>query len=266
MKTFLKLQNIYKEHPGLYITGLMLILSILLKLIFPHVGFLLYFLAFSGLCCIIYGLLLHFENKQNKSVRITALTLRITALSLIAVFLISMIPIQFKIINGMKDNEERCDYVLVLGAGLINDKPTSTLVLRLKRAIDYIEKFPDTKIILCGGMAESYNISEAEAMLTYLEEQGVDTANIILEDKSTDTSENVKYGIEIIENEGGDITKDKIGVVTSNYHIYRSEMIMQKAGINNIYTLVAKTPPYFFITLSSHLREYFSVILEYFNL
>lgn len=266
MKTFSKLQNIYKEHPCLYIIGLLLILTIVLKPIFPHVGFLLYFLTFSGLCCIIYGLLLYFESKQNKPLHLTAFILRITALSLIAVFVISMVPIQFKIISGMKDNEERCDYVFVLGAGLINDKPTSTLVLRLERAIDYIEKYPDTKIILCGGMAQSYNISEADAMLAYLENRGVDTANIILEDKSTDTSENVKYGIEIIKNEGGDITKDRIGVVTSNYHIYRSEMIMQKAGISNICTLVANTPPYFFITLSSHLREYFSVILEYLNL
>ena len=266
MKHLKELQNIYSEHPALYNTGAGLILSYIIKPFFPHISFLLFFLLFSGVCCIIFGLLLHFEKHDKKAVRITAFLLRLTALFLIGVFILSMIFVQVRIIRSMKNYDGRCDYVLVLGGAITNGKPTKAVAYRMDRLAKYLEKYPDTQVILCGGKTKGDELSEAEAMKNYAAEQGIDTQNFFLEESSTDTTENINYAIEIIKEQQGSINECDIGVITNGYHIYRSVLIMKKGGIENAYGLVAENPGYIIYNLHCHLREYFSVILEYLNL
>lgn len=266
MKHLKKFQNIYNEHRALYNTGAALMLSYIIKPLFAHISFLLFFLSFSGVCCIIYGLLLHFQKHSNKAVRIAAASARITALILIAAFILSMAVIQIIIVTGMKSTDAECDYIFVLGGGIKDGKPTKAVIYRINRALEYLEKYPDTKMILCGGKTKRHAISEAAAMKNYMTELGVDPQKIILEDKSLDTTQNINYAISIIKQNGDNINNCKIGVVTNGYHIYRSVLIMKKAGIKEPCSLAAKNPGYLVYNLNCHLREYFSVILEYLNL
>lgn len=177
-----------------------------------------------------------------------------------------MIMIQIKICNGIQDNEQKCDYVLLLGASTRNGQPSKAGIFRINRVIEYLEKYPDTKVIICGGLGTETKDPESVVMKRYMIKQGVSEKSIITEEKSHDTTRNIQYAKEIIEQNGADINHYKIGIATSGYHMYRSLIIADKAGIESPVSLIADNPGFIAYNLSCHLREYFSVILEYLNL
>lgn len=251
-------------HKALNIIGIFLfLLPPLLSLILPHHSFLLVFMSFSGICCIIYGFLLYFEKSKQKYVRITAKYLRFTALFLILIFIITQIFIQIKIFRSIETDTQSCDYVLILGAGVKNGKPSITLKSRLDKAYEYLKSNSQTKAILCGGLGDDDLVTESCVMKNYLIGKGIDSSRLIEENKSKDTTQNIKFAKEII---GSDIDNSSIGVLTSDFHIYRSTLIMKKAGYPTCYRFPATTPDIPFLRFGLHLREYFSIILEYMNL
>lgn len=266
MTLSVKLKQFYNQHKILYTIGILLIIvSRLLALILTYLSFLMLFLTFSGVCCIIYGFLLHLENKKISVLSKAALVLRYTALILIAVFLITQIIIQFKIFSAIECNDVECEYVLVLGAGLINNKPSLALQYRLNTAYEYMTKYPNSKAILCGGLGKGREVTEAYAMQQYLLKKGISNNRLILEEKSTDTTENIYYAKEIIDKIN---TSDKTEaiVITNRFHLYRATLIMKKAGFNQYHKYPAPLPKIPLLHFNAHLREYFSIILEYMNL
>ena len=122
------------------------------------------------------------------------------------------------------------DYVIIHGAGLINgDKVSKLLQERLDKAILVYRKDPSpTKLIPSGGKGSDESISEAEAMKRYLLEQGVPEDDIIMEDKSTTTLENLKFSKDIIDSREG---RKYTALVTSNYHVYRALRYCRRVGL-----------------------------------
>lgn len=57
-------------------------------------------------------------------------------------------------------------------------------------------------IVVSGGMGDSENISEAEAMYRWLTDKGIDESRIYKEEKSTDTDENIRFSKEVIKEKG----------------------------------------------------------------
>ena len=72
-------------------------------------------------------------------------------------------------------------------------------------------------------------------MYNYLVSKGIDGSRIIQEDNSTDTSENMKYSVQYIEN-----TDSLVGIVTNNFHIARRRLLARHAGLNNTFLLLAR--------------------------
>uniref|UniRef100_UPI0025F8263F YdcF family protein n=1 Tax=uncultured Clostridium sp. TaxID=59620 RepID=UPI0025F8263F len=104
------------------------------------------------------------------------------------------------IIEGMiicypKHDTSDSQYILVLGAGLKDGyNPSATLRYRLNAAIDCVETYGNTGIIVVsGGQGADEKISEAEAMKKYLIDYGVPENRILVEDKSRTTDENFEY-------------------------------------------------------------------------
>lgn len=94
-------------------------------------------------------------------------------------------------------------------------------------------------------------------MNIYLSKKGVPLKNIIKEDKSTSTYENLKFSDKIIKEKG--ITGD-IGVMSNSFHMYRVKLISQKLNFP-LKTVYAKTPAIVFPNYM--LREYFAFFNEY---
>ncbi len=98
-----------------------------------------------------------------------------------------------------KNKDPKVEYLIILGAGLKGDVPSEVLKYRLNKAVEYYKKNPDTIFIVSGGQGKDELISEAEAMEIYLSKRGIPIKNIIKEDKSTSTYENLKFSDKIIK-------------------------------------------------------------------
>lgn len=148
---------------------------------------------------------------------------------------ILFIGIEAAIISYPKYNEKRDDYIIVLGAGLNNGKtPNSILSGRLDAAIKIEEENPDQYIVVSGGQGENEEVSEAQAMSEYIQERGIDKDKIILEDKSRNTDENLKFSKEKIEEHSNKSISDvSVKIVTTDYHAFRSSLLAKKNGYAN---------------------------------
>lgn len=188
-----------------------------------------------------------------------------TLFLLLAVFLGTFLVIEgFILYYAQKEPEKSPDVLLLLGARLYGTVPSPALKNRLDRAVEYLRTHPDTLVIVSGGLGRGEEIPEALAMKTYLLEEGIKAHQILVEDRSYNTYENISFSLEILEAhlEERQVDDLLIGVVTNDFHIFRSTQTARDFGLNAV-GLPAKTPPS--ILLKSYLREYLSV-LKYFIL
>lgn len=153
-----------------------------------------------------------------------------------------------------KENFPKVSHVIVLGGKLENNILSKTLELRLIRAYEYFQKFPDTIFILSGGKGDDENLPEAQGMANYLIEKGIPKENMILENNATSTYENFKFSKEILDS----LEVKNIGVISSSFHLYRAKFIAKKLDIP-VEAIYAKSPLILFFNCS--LREFFA----YFN-
>lgn len=132
--------------------------------------------------------------------------------------------------------EEEIDYLIVLGARVKGETPSLSLRYRIDAAASFLKDHPQTIAIVSGGQGKGELISEAAAMQKELIAQGIDEKRIILEDKSTNTYMNIKKSRDLIPS---GLTNG--GVVTNDYHLYRTIKIAKKQGLDLI-GIPAKTP------------------------
>ncbi len=142
-------------------------------------------------------------------------------------FLIFMIYTLFLHIIPIKRD---FDYIIIHGAGLLDgDRVSKLLRDRLDKAIKVYRKDPTPpKMIPSGGKGSDESISEAEAMKRYLVEQGIPESDIIMEDQSLTTYENIRNSKQIIDEQEG---RKYTALVTSNYHVYRALRYCRKVGL-----------------------------------
>ena len=155
------------------------------------------------------------------------------------------------VIHVDKEAPRNADYVLVLGARVIGEKPSELLQERIDTAAAYLKENKHTVAIASGGQGPDEGISEALAIKNGLMEKGIEEERIILEDESSRTVENVKFSKEIMEQYDGE------GIIISNYfHIYRAKMIAEDFGFT-LYSIPADTPDN--VTLKYYVREYLAI-------
>lgn len=154
------------------------------------------------------------------------------------------------------------DGIIILGCQINGDGTLPRLLKsRVDRAIEFskLQKENTNKDIIfipSGGKGKDEIISEAKAMKNYLIEQGIDKDNIIIEDKSTSTYENIKYSYEKISNK---IKNPKLAFSTTNYHTFRAGVIAKKLDID-IEGIGSKTKSYFWV--NAFIREYIATIVS----
>lgn len=150
---------------------------------------------------------------------------------------------------------ESLDYIILLGAKVNGESPSLALENRIDAAYEYLANNKNTLCIASGGQGDDEMISEAECISRELIRRGIDEKRIILEDRSTSTSENLKFSAEMI----GDTSKN-VAVVTNNFHVFRGMALARKCGIRNIYGISADLPS---ILLPHYLiREFIAVTVD----
>ena len=206
---------------------------------------------FAGLFIILIVVLNKFIKKLFQKMH---KIIRVIFSGLILLILLSFIIIETLIlINARTSNSENADNLIILGAGLYRGGPSLTLLRRIDTAIDYLEKNPETKIIASGGKGSWQSLSEAEIISGVLQNNGMDISGIILEDKSANTYENIKYSANLIKNPG-----EKLVIASSEFHLFRAKIIANRIGYKNTGILASQTPR--ILQLNYYVREYFAVI------
>jgi uncharacterized SAM-binding protein YcdF (DUF218 family) len=119
------------------------------------------------------------------------------------------------------------DAIIVLGAKLIGDQPSTMLRLRLDEAIQLYSRGYAPAIIVSGARGPDEITSEAAAMQHYLTDKGIPSDKIYLEDKSYNTYQNLFNSREIMREHGF-----RQAIIVSNAsHIRRSLVLAQQLGI-----------------------------------
>ena len=154
------------------------------------------------------------------------------------------------------------DYVIILGSKINKDGSlTPLLKARVDKAIAFGNKqyeMTKKKIIYLpsGGKGSDENISEALAIKNYLIEKGIKEKQIVIEDKSTSTIENMKFSKDKID----EINKNaKISFSTTNYHVFRSGVIANEQGIE-CEGMGSKTKWYFYT--NALIREFIANLVQ----
>ncbi len=113
---------------------------------------------------------------------------------------------------------ENRDIAVVLGAAVWNkNEPSPIFKGRIDRALELHTLYNVDKIQLTGGSAPG-EITESEAALRYLDQNGVSLQNIFYEVETTTTSEQIRF----IKDELVDKKKYKrILIITDHFHLRR---------------------------------------------
>lgn len=180
----------------------------------------------------------------------------------ITVFYVSMVFLAFmfySIFVRWIPRKSQFNYVIVLGSGLINGERVSKLLAqRIDKGIKVYQKSGHTcKIIMSGGQGPDEKISEAQAMKKYAVANGVLEKDILLEDTSTNTMENLHNSQKILQEREG---KHDTAVVTSQYHVLRVNVYAKYLQFP-ITGISAPTASYYWPTAMT--REYAGLVKYY---
>lgn len=147
---------------------------------------------------------------------------------------------------------ERPDIIFVFGAGLIENRLSLSLKTRLDKAIELHHMYPQCPIIVSGGQGRNEWLSEAEAMKDYLLSKHINEEVILVEDTSTTTQENLVFAMRLYP-----LRNKKIALVSNQFHVYRTEKMATKLGLNGF-----AVPAYMHHigTFAFYIREYFACI------
>ena len=146
--------------------------------------------------------------------------------------------------------------ILTLGAKVeATGAPGKVLRRRLDTTYKMMSEREDLKVIVSGGKGADEPISEALCMKNYLTEKGIAPERIILEDMATNTIENIKNTMKILEN----TECNALAVVTTNFHLPRAEYLCSRLGVDMENTYFYPAPDTGIYTLYTILvREYMS--------
>ena len=111
------------------------------------------------------------------------------------------------------------------------------LIERLKVLLRASEQYPNAMIVCTGGgtAANDPSATEAGRMAEWLAAQGVDSARVIVEDRSVTTAQNAIYTYDILEERYPQVKQ--IAIISSDYHIatgvllFGAEAILRDSAI-----------------------------------
>ena len=165
------------------------------------------------------------------------------------------------------DPEPDKDFLIILGCGIRKDgSPSPLLRGRIDRAVMFrnrqlAQTGKDLVFVTSGGQGPDEVTSESDSMKQYLLTQGIRQEQIIEEDRSCNTLENMKFSREkILEQEPDGRLNGKIAFCTTNYHVFRSGLCARRVKMRAL-GMGAKTKWYFWPNAA--VREFVGLLTEH---
>ncbi len=245
---------------GLVAGPLVMVAGLLVQLSNPVLSFVFLLLTcLLGPALIVYGasaLLCRRDDFLGKAAFVTRRVLQIGVV--LAVLLVGVIQTLIAV-NAKSDTPADCDVLLVLGAGLDGSRPSVILARRLDVAADYMAAHPSVTCVVSGGQGPHEDIPEGDAMQIYLVARGIDASRIAVERQATDTEENIVLSLPLLAGRG------RVGLVTTDAHLYRAKLLCRRAGLDDVVGLAAPAGTQKWAVLL-RVRETGSVLLTWLGL
>ena len=178
----------------------------------------------------------------------------IALLALVIAGVLAFAALEFVIYRGARGRTAQTDgertVMVIFGCQVRKDGPSILLRDRLDTALAYWEEHPDVRIVVSGGKGDDEHLSEAQCMYDYLTAHGVDGANILMEDDSRNTYQNIYGTLNLLLNDpspwkwtdgSGLHTPDSYVLVSNDFHLARILMLWDRATerLDNVTTLPA---------------------------
>lgn len=145
------------------------------------------------------------------------------------VLLLFILAVELPIITaGYLTQPEPGDVIIVLGAKLIDSKPSTMLRLRLEEGLRLYRLGYAPTFIVSGARGKDEEITEASAMKQYLINHGVEEEHIFIEDQSFNTYQNLVYSQKIMKQQG----LNKAIIVSNSSHIRRALVLAHNLQMN----------------------------------
>ncbi|MGW7680365.1 YdcF family protein [Kribbella sp. NPDC054772] len=158
-------------------------------------------------------------------------------------------------------SSRKVDFVVVLGSGVIGSRVPPLLASRLDRAKQVYEralrKGRSPRIVTSGGQGPGEDLPESHAMAAYLVERGVPDDQILREDKSTTTWENLTFSRDLMVQLR---PQYRCLIVTNNFHAFRAALTARKAKVNG-QVVGSRTAAYYWPTAT--IREFVAILVSH---
>lgn len=169
--------------------------------------------------------------------------------------------LSISLLYKFRRNKLNQDFIIVLGSGLIGDRVPPLLASRINKAIEFYRNQSRVnnppKIIFSGGQGSDEKISEALAMQKYAIDAGIPIEDTILENKSRNTLQNMKFSNNIMDKLMGNVKYNCV-FVTNNFHVFRASLYARKVGLK-AQGIGSKTALYYLP--NAMIREYIAIVV-----
>ncbi len=129
--------------------------------------------------------------------------------------------------QSSRDEAQRADVIIVLGAAEYHGKPSPVLRARLNHALALYLRGLAPYVLTTGGAGGDPVYTEGEVGRAYLAKHGVPSEAILVEPQGATTAQSLEAAVEIM----GRMNLHSCIVVSDGYHIYRVKRLLQNRNI-----------------------------------
>ena len=124
-------------------------------------------------------------------------------------------------------SDAQADAAVVLGAAVWTENVSPVFRERINHGVDLYRRGKVRKLIFTGGQGNPGEPTESAAARDYALQRGVPAADILIEEKSHTTYENILYAKEVADNHG----IKKVLIVSDPLHMKRAVAMAEDVGL-----------------------------------
>ena len=155
---------------------------------------------------------------------------KITKIFLLTAFMLAVVAVTLAVriySFGNTRSNESADAAIVLGAAVWSSGVSPVFRERINHGIDLYRKGKVRKLIFTGGQGNPGEPTESSAARDYALQSGVPLQDILIEEKSHTTYENIRYAKQVADSQG----IKSVLIVSDPLHMKRAVLMAQDVGL-----------------------------------